>query len=120
MLTILSIHANAMDQIIPLYLLNPKDHGGFGFKSSDIGIMYCFAGPFQLLSALFFYPQWIKWFGYRRNVIYYNCFTYNILFTFVIYSKSISKKSNNVVYLPLYWNISSFSCNVFYIHECID
>lgn len=67
LLAILSIHGNGMDQIIPLYLLNPIDHGGFGFKSSDIGIMYSFAGPFQLLSALFFYPQWIKWFGYRKG-----------------------------------------------------
>lgn len=78
-----------MDQIIPLYLLNPKDHGGFGFKSSDIGIMYSFAGPFQLLSALFFYPQWIKWFGYRKGEILSTIIVSinHIFFAFIINSK---------------------------------
>lgn len=40
---------SAQDSLLPLYLINPVDKGGFDFDQTDIGWLYTGIGPIQII-----------------------------------------------------------------------
>lgn len=66
---IAAVHGSAIDEVVPLYLLNSKEDGGFEFTSSEIGMLYTVSSPIQMIGLLFFYPYWVSKFGYRNGIM---------------------------------------------------
>ena len=40
---------SAQDSLLPLFLINPIDMGGFDFDQTDIGWLYTGIGPIQMV-----------------------------------------------------------------------
>jgi MFS family permease len=56
------VHVVAVE-IFPLWLVVPSEKGGFGFSSSQIGLMITLTGPVNILSQLFVYPYFVEKYG---------------------------------------------------------
>ena len=53
--------------LFPLLLLNTVDEGGFGYKTTEVGMVLATTGPVQIVWGLpFAFPKLAKWLGYRR------------------------------------------------------
>lgn len=96
---ILGIHGSAFDETLPLFLLNPKESGGFAYDSSKIGMVYLLSAPIQLLGLMFFYPIWTKWFGYRMGMIYSSLVGLTLTYFFPVLS--IFNNQSVTVYILL-------------------
>lgn len=105
---ILGLHGSALDEVLPLYLLNPIKHGGFEYNSSQIGFIYMLSAPIQLFglyiffitnsnfnNKIFFYPLWTEWFGYRKGMII-GCIIESAL-TYYFPILSITNKSKFII-----------------------
>lgn len=62
-------------EIFPLWLVVPSEKGGFGFTSSQIGLMITLTGPINIFSQLFLYPYFVEKYGplqvFRMGIIVY-------------------------------------------------
>lgn len=83
---ILGIHGSAFDETLPLYLLNPKQSGGFSYDSSKIGVVYLLSSPIQLVGLIFFYPKFTSWFGYRMGMVYSSMIALTLTYFFPVLS----------------------------------
>lgn len=52
-------------EIFPLWVLNGKEHGGFGFKQTQIGEVILMSAPFQIASQAFIFPWLSNKMGYK-------------------------------------------------------
>lgn len=98
----MGIHGSSMDEVLPLYLLNPKEKGGFAYDSSKIGLIYLFSSPIQLLGLLFFYPKWINWFGYRIGMVYNAIIVCVITYFFPLLSSSNQLETTVYIFYIFY------------------
>lgn len=52
-----AFHSGAMDEVVPLYIINTPEDGGFSFLSNNIGNMNLFAGIIQLIGLNIFFKN---------------------------------------------------------------
>ena len=55
---------SGQDAVLPLYLINPLDKGGFEFDQTDIGWIYTGIGPIELMYTPLIFPQIAKLMDY--------------------------------------------------------
>jgi MFS family permease len=56
------VHVVAVE-IFPLWLVISREEGGFGFSSSQIGLIITLTGPVNIISQLFIYPTLVEKYG---------------------------------------------------------
>lgn len=59
-IVIVSLVQSAQDSLLPLFLINPINMGGFDFDQTDIGWLYTGIGPIQMVFSHILYKSFYQ------------------------------------------------------------
>lgn len=65
--TLLGMCVSALSDVLPLWALLPLDGGGFGFDSTQMGLLVLAGAPVQILLQAFVFDRLVRRFGFLRT-----------------------------------------------------